>query len=271
LLIAASTAFTLQGCETKKGCKIDDVYGLIQVEGRTGWTRSQLEKVGIKLCARHLKKEETYENDACMETGEVFADGELPTTANGDVNALLLVRCPSSAYPKGKELQRVTCSDDFMGEDEDGDIEQALHIRFDNYERASNCKLADNVTVDELLDDDSSEANQPDTPDTLAKGVEFFKELDRATEEAHSRAIESNLGPAVLGRKERHAPAHQALSKAGTVLTDSGVSIHPHGMITMGHPRKSRVHLDRQREREHDGSNEEGKPGIIRSAVASLK
>jgi hypothetical protein len=138
----------LQGCGTRRSCNIEDIYGLIQVDGRTGLSRSQIERAGVKLCARHLRKEETYLNDACVEPERVFMDGELPTPSNGDSNALLLVRCPSTAYPKGKELQRVTCSDDFMGELDDGTIEKALHLRFDNYERAANCLLGINETLE---------------------------------------------------------------------------------------------------------------------------
>jgi hypothetical protein len=267
-LSVAAAILTLQGCDSRKGCKIDDVYQLIQVDGRTGLGKAQLEKAGVKLCARHLKKEETYENDACMEPGEVFANGELPTTANGDVNALLLVRCPSTAYPKGKELQRVTCSDDFMGEDEDGDIEKALHIRFDNYERASNCLLADNISVDDLMNEDNTET---DNHGNTAKEVELFKAIDRATEDAHDPAVASSLGPPLLGRKASHPLSSQALSEAGTVLRDTDVNIYPHGVVAIRHSEEPHVQhgQHRKRENEQDASHQDAKLGIMRSAIAA--
>merc|ERR1719502_1199674 len=162
--LLALASVLLQGCGEKRACKISDIYGLIQVDGRTGLTKHELERAGVKLCARHLRKEETYLDDACVGPEQVFSDGELPTAANGDSNALLLVRCPSSAYPKGKELQRVTCSDDFMGEFDDGTIQKALHLRFDNYERAANCLLGSNMTLE--VDEKESMPEQVFTGDS---------------------------------------------------------------------------------------------------------
>merc|ERR1719253_586127 len=104
-----AAAFLLQGCGTQRACKISDIYSLIQVDGRTGLTQIELEKSGVRLCARHLKKEETYADDACVQPEQVFLNGDLPTPVNGDTNALLL------AWTPNKEQQRVTCSDDFMG------------------------------------------------------------------------------------------------------------------------------------------------------------
>lgn len=147
ILFGVAFALGLQGCGNRRACKISDIYGMIQVDGRTGLSKSELDKAGVKLCARHMRREETYRDGACNPPEMVFNNDELPTTAQGDVNALLLISCPSTTYPKGKELQRVTCSDDYIGEAADGTIQKELHLRFDNYDESSNCMLSANSSL----------------------------------------------------------------------------------------------------------------------------
>jgi len=232
------TACFLQGCGTRRACKINDIYELIQVDGRTGLTKKELERAGVKLCARHLRKEETYSGDACTEPDKVFSGGDLPTPANGDPSALLLVRCPSTSYPKGKELQRVTCSDDYIGDiDDSGYMMKALHLRFDNYERASNCLLgitsADvNATMPKQVlaqvrrnEEGTRLMRSGDHISVVGRGVRHPQrgELQAAVAavaatsgEARTEALVRELGPAVL-------------AKADALLATADISIHPHG------------------------------------------
>eukprot|EP00416_Gambierdiscus_australes_P023113 CAMPEP_0171071616 /NCGR_PEP_ID=MMETSP0766_2-20121228/10419_1 /TAXON_ID=439317 /ORGANISM="Gambierdiscus australes, Strain CAWD 149" /LENGTH=185 /DNA_ID=CAMNT_0011528165 /DNA_START=142 /DNA_END=700 /DNA_ORIENTATION=+ len=129
----------LEGCGPTPSCKIADVYPKLQVNGRTGLSRLQLAHAGVWLCARHSAKRETYKGaEACSEPEEVFTNGELPDILAGDVQALLLVRCPSLTYPGGQIMQRVTCSRDYYFAEPDGPLEQELSIHFDGNRKADN-------------------------------------------------------------------------------------------------------------------------------------
>lgn len=232
--LSSVAALLLQGCgPTQKACKISDIYGLIQVDGRTGLSKTELARAGVQLCARHLRKEETYSAGACTEPEQVFAGGELPTPSNGDSNALLLVRCPSSAYPKGKELQRVTCSDDFMGEMEDGTIEKAVHLRFDNYEIAANCLLAANTTLEMDAPDE-----QPQTT-ILAHDGQNHTAAGNMTDKSAVNHMPSKVMRssndiiALVGSRGRRTDLLIEIAAAAAasplVLARSDVDIHPHG------------------------------------------
>mmetsp|Transcript_3966 Transcript_3966/g.9281 ORF Transcript_3966/g.9281 Transcript_3966/m.9281 type:complete len:177 (-) Transcript_3966:174-704(-) len=141
LVFCLITMGLLEGCGPTPSCKIADVYPKLQVNGRTGLSRLQLAHAGVWLCARHSAKRETYKGaEACSEPEEVFTNGELPDILAGDVQALLLVRCPSLTYPGGQIMQRVTCSRDYYFAEPDGPLEQELSIHFDGNRKADNCR-----------------------------------------------------------------------------------------------------------------------------------
>jgi len=278
-------AVLLQGCGNRRACKIGDIYALIQVDGRTGLTKHELEKAGVKLCARHLRKEETYADDACVDPEHVFVDGELPTPANGDSNALLLVRCPSTAYPKGKELQRVTCSDDYMGEMDDGTVEKALHLRFDNYERAANCLLGGNTTMELGSPNDNAtipkqvltSENRKSKKDHGIKGsieamaskvmrahgdhIALLESPASQSRGARAELLMAAAAVAELGGgdvQERAAalarelgPAVLSKAEADALLAKTDVSIHPHGTMSVHKHGSHHGHGHRKQHEEH--------------------
>lgn len=286
-----AVALLLQGCSPRRACNIDDIYSLIQVDGRTGLTKHELEKAGVKLCARHLRKEETYANDACVEPNQVFTEGILPTPANGDSNALLLVRCPSTAYPKGKELQRVTCSDDYMGEAQDGTVLKALHLRFDNYERASNCLLSFNTTLDgddnttldrdqtetmpeEIMTQDNHSTGDPRIPHPKKRGTPasmVSKVVRRGDDISWTPKGVSFAEPEVIvattsaadqedAAQSAHERAPALKREAGIRLTKTDVSIHAKGSVHVRHDRRkqdsSHPAVSHHQERRHHSSLE---------------
>mmetsp|Transcript_103084 Transcript_103084/g.274072 ORF Transcript_103084/g.274072 Transcript_103084/m.274072 type:complete len:250 (-) Transcript_103084:60-809(-) len=165
----------LQGCGKGPGCKIQDVYAQLQVNGRTGFNQDQLKGVGVWLCARHSGKQETYRGEeACSKPEEVFADGELPDIMVGDVREMLLVRCPSSTYPGTGEIkQRVTCGKDYYFDDPDGPMKEELAIYFDTGRKSMNCQV----------DDDAgrlAEKNATRLPEEARSGTEAVSRAEHA-------------------------------------------------------------------------------------------
>mmetsp|Transcript_79222 Transcript_79222/g.144524 ORF Transcript_79222/g.144524 Transcript_79222/m.144524 type:complete len:305 (-) Transcript_79222:107-1021(-) len=260
MLLGAACALGLQGCGNRRACKISDIYGMIQVDGRTGLSKGELEKAGVKLCARHMRREETYRDGACNPPEMVFNNDELPTSAQGDVNALLLISCPSTSYPKGKELQRVTCNDDYIGEAADGTVQKELHLRFDNYDQSSNCMLSGNRTLEDASENetditdeigplDGAARHNADLPaeqainDTFSasdyldnrsgatkkdvmKKSHILRESGQVSLVRAEAADESKVaGGHVAGASRLSIPARRSTSTAG-------VSIQPHGLVS---------------------------------------
>lgn len=260
VIVAAALSMALQGCANHRGCKISDVYGMIQVDGRTGLTKTELEKAGVRLCARHMRKEETYRDGACGPPEMVFANDELPTSAQGDVNALLLISCPSNSYPKGKELQRVTCSDDYVGEGADGTIQKELHLHFDNYDQSANCLLSANQTLEPVEEKgsditdtgnlDSGADPKPDSP--LVDGAIASKDHVNSSKKSRSGPKERpkkghlfreshDVRQHILTRKEA-ADGMKVVSgsfentdgrQVPSRIHASAVNVHPHGSLHM--------------------------------------
>jgi len=140
-LAGCACVLLLQGClelVSPGGCNIKDVYGLIDVDGKTGFTKNELAKKGIALCARHMARKETYKGEhACSEPDEVFPDGFLPNLLSGDLQALLLVRCPTGESLPNNNMQRITCSSDYWtDEDEDRYV-----FYFDGGRRPVSCSM----------------------------------------------------------------------------------------------------------------------------------
>lgn len=125
----------LQGCafiDKDEPCRIDAVYGLIRVNGKTGLTKEQLDQAKVKLCARHTGATETYEGEgACSTPEKVFPDGTLPDIMTGDSQALLLIVCPTNTYPSNKDIQRVICNRNVTG---------GLSLHFDDYSTSADCR-----------------------------------------------------------------------------------------------------------------------------------
>lgn len=144
-------AFILEGCDSTlhtnaKDCKIADIYPMLQVNGRVGYSKSALDDAGIRLCARHAARMETYQGlDACSKPDEVFPGGHLPDIMVGDSQAMLLVKCPSSEYPNDHNLQRIICSMDLSFDANNGEEHQVPTVRFDSDRAAANCVI--NATI----------------------------------------------------------------------------------------------------------------------------
>lgn len=136
VLVAATSL--LQGCKLpfigqQPGCKITDVYSMIQVNGRSGLSQEQLNKAGVELCARYEPADhDTYGGGTCNKPIDVFPDGELQDALKeGEKQPVLLVKCPgTTGDEKGEGLQRVTCSTDIYFDKPDGPIrrEPMLHV-----------------------------------------------------------------------------------------------------------------------------------------------
>lgn len=149
----------LQGCVKQRGCKIDSIYPHLQVNGKKGLSRNQLMQSGVHLCARNIAKKETYmKKDMCSKPEDLFPDGVLPEIGASDLQMLLLVKCPSSIYPKGYDMQRVTCSHDIVF-DENGEwVRKELVLFFDTTHTAENCIVNESiveVTNASRLDEDN--------------------------------------------------------------------------------------------------------------------
>mmetsp|Transcript_38726 Transcript_38726/g.121007 ORF Transcript_38726/g.121007 Transcript_38726/m.121007 type:complete len:240 (+) Transcript_38726:86-805(+) len=142
-LACALLASLLQGCNKEPGCRIQDVYEQLLVNDKRGFTREQLERAGVWLCARHSARPETYKGkECCSRPEEVFHDGEIPDMMVGDSQALLLLRCPSTTYPGTGEIkQRITCAKDFYFDDPDGPMKEELALHFDAERRPASCSV----------------------------------------------------------------------------------------------------------------------------------
>jgi len=139
-------ALLLVGCGKPRACRIADVYGLLQVDGQKGLSERDLSAKGVRLCARHLGKKDSYKGaDLCSHPDEIFPSGELLDVGSGDSQAFLLVRCPSVNYPRARDMQRVTCgssnSDSFFYDDSE---EDKMMLFFDGAKDPVNCETQAN-------------------------------------------------------------------------------------------------------------------------------
>mmetsp|Transcript_49484 Transcript_49484/g.115738 ORF Transcript_49484/g.115738 Transcript_49484/m.115738 type:complete len:217 (+) Transcript_49484:77-727(+) len=137
----------LQGCAlpalSSHSCRIDDIYGLVLVNGQDGHTKEELlSKFGVRLCARHLHRPWTYEDGGCPPPEDVFKDGTLPAWSSADPLAMLLLWCPQKA-PQFSELQRVTCSyEPWYANTLLTGMQKQLKVRFDNAGAPQDCLSA---------------------------------------------------------------------------------------------------------------------------------
>lgn len=140
VLLAAVAVLTLQGCwlpaalrPVDTSCDLGGVYALVRLNGRAGMNKSALHKAGVRFCARHLLRPETYANGGCMEPQALFPEGRLPSYNHADQHALLLVTCRDGAFASdGSDVQRITCSDDVVGEDDYGELRKEPRLHFNN-------------------------------------------------------------------------------------------------------------------------------------------
>mmetsp|Transcript_6764 Transcript_6764/g.11895 ORF Transcript_6764/g.11895 Transcript_6764/m.11895 type:complete len:220 (+) Transcript_6764:85-744(+) len=142
--LIAACSFVLQGCSlltlSSHSCRIDDIYGLVLVNGQDGHSKEELQsKFGIRLCARHLHRPWTYEDGGCQPPEDVFKDGNLPTWSSADPLAMLLLWCPQKG-PQFAELQRVTCNyEPWYANTLLTGMQKDLKVRFDNAGAPQDC------------------------------------------------------------------------------------------------------------------------------------